>query len=216
METRTNEEWLRELGGSGVEQAEAIKELRGVLMRASMYTLRRTQYRVADWDAEELAQLAEDSAQEALLAILERLGDFRGESRFTTWAFKFAVNKALLRARRESWRRISLDGLLAAREMPELPLPAEQSETDPDRAAWRAEVWETLRDVINNELTPRQRAILIAMTFDDVPLDQVVEYFNSNRNAIYKNLHDARRKLKAQLEARGLAIQEVIQLFARG
>lgn len=214
MEPRTNEEWLRELSGSGAAQAAAIQDLRQLLLRASIYIFRRTQYRVKEWDAEELRQLAEDSAQDALLAILERLGDFRGESRFTTWAFKFAVNKALVRARRESWRRLSLDQLLAERELPELPFPTESADSDPDRAAWRAEVWDTLRQVINHELTPRQRTILIAMTLDDVPLDEVADYFNSNRNAIYKNLHDARRKLKAQLEARGLGIQEVMGLFA--
>ncbi len=213
--TRTNEEWLRMLTSRGSEQAEAIADLRALLLRASLYSLHRTQYPLAYLGEEDLRQLAEDSAQEACLALLKHLHEFRGESKFTTWAFKFAVNTALVRARRESWKHVSLDQLLADQELPELPFPDTHPDRDPDRSAWRAEVWRTLREVIDNELTPRQRQVLIAMTFDEVPMDELTLHLNTNRNAIYKLLHDARRKLKARLEARGLAVQEMLDLFAK-
>jgi RNA polymerase sigma-70 factor (ECF subfamily) len=215
MQTRTNEQWMRELATPGYAQAEAITDLRALLVRGALYSLRRTQYRLATWDAEQLRQLAEDSAQEALLAVLQHLHEFRGESRFTTWAFKFAVNKALLHARHESWKHISLEQLLTNPELPDAPFAGEPTDTDPDRIAWRTQVWELLREVIETELTPHQRRVLIAVTFDDVPLDELAQQFQTNRNAMYKTLHDARRKLKARLAARGLQTQEVMDSFAK-
>ncbi len=215
MQTRTNEEWQRDLTSHGSEQAAAIAELRTLLLRASLYSLHRTQYPLSHLGEEDLKQLAEDSAQEALVSVLQHLPEFRGESKFTTWAFKFAVNMALVRARRESWKHVSLDQLLAEQELPELPFPETRAEMDPDRAAWRAEAWGILREVIEQELTPRQRQVLIAMAFDEVPMDELTRHLNTNRNAIYKLLHDARRKLKARLEARGLAVGDMFELFAK-
>lgn len=215
MQTRTNEQWLYDLTATDEAQGKAIADLRAMLVRGAIYSLQQTQYRLAEWDADHLKQLAEDSAQDALLAILQHLDEFRGESRFTTWAFKFAVNKALMCARHESWRHISLDRLLSDQEIGELPIPNEQAEFDPERMAWRTQVWTILSEVIDTELTTHQRRVLIATTFDDVPLDELANLFQSNRNAIYKTLHDARRKLKARLEARGLGIQEMMDLFAR-
>jgi RNA polymerase sigma-70 factor (ECF subfamily) len=215
MTERTNPEWLRDLTSEGGAQAAAIADLRAVLVRASLYSFHRTQYSLSHLAEQDVQQLAQDCAQEALLSVLKHLPEFRGESKFTTWAFKFAVNLSLVRARRESWKHVSLDQLLADRELPELPFPAATPDTDPVRAAWRTEIWDTLREVIANELTARQRQVLIAMTFDEVPMDELTLRLNTNRNAIYKLLHDARRRLKARLEARGLTTEEIIDLFAR-
>jgi len=215
MESRTNEQWLRELIASSPAQHGAIADLRAMLVRGALYTLRQTQYRLAEWDAEHLQQLAEDSAQEALLAVLDHLDDFRGESRFTTWAFKFAVNKALLGARHESWKHVSLDQLLSTQELDGISFADERADFDPDRAAWRNQVWAILREVIETELTPYQRQVLIATVFDGVPLDELANHFHTNRNALYKMLHGARRKLKARLVERGFEIQEVMDLFGQ-
>ncbi len=201
---RTNEQWLQQLAAENHAQAGAIADLRALLVRAALYCLRQTSYRLAIWDTEHLQQLAEDSAQEALLAILQRLDEFRGESRFTTWAFKFAVNKALLCARHESWKYVSLDELLNEQDLDAVPFASRQTEFDPDRLIWRNQVWAILREVIETELTAHQREVLIAVTFEDVPLDELARHFQTNRNALYKTLHDARRKLKARLVARGL------------
>ncbi len=215
MIARTNEEWRRQLTSRGPEQAAALADLRGVLLRAALYTLRRTQYDLSRLDREAIAQLAEDSAQEALLSVLKHVDEFRGESKFTTWAYKFAVNTALTNARHESWKRISLEQLFEEQEDYELPLPDESPGTDPARAAWQAQVRETVRDVIRNELTARQRQVLVAMVFEDVPMDEVASHLGTNRNAIYKLLHDARLKLKLRLEARGLLVEEIMDLFSR-
>ncbi len=215
MGTRTNEDWLHDLQARGEAQAAAIAELRTLLLRASLYSFRRTQYDLSHLAREEVVQLAEDSAQDALLAVLKHLHEFRGESKFTTWAYKFAINVALSRARKETWKHVSLDELLAENEIPDLPIADKSLGMDPDRAAWQNQVWSIVREVIENDLTTRQRQVLKLMVFDEVPMDEVAEHFNTNRNAIYKLLHDARRKLKARLEARGLAVAEIMNLFAK-
>ena len=109
MKTRTNEEWLRALKSDGELQTAALSDLRAYLVRAATYTLHRKRNTLHELASTDLAQLAEDCAQEAVPAILARLDTFRGESRFTTWAYTFAVNAALIAARRERWGRISLD-----------------------------------------------------------------------------------------------------------
>ncbi len=212
MKTRTNDEWLRELQARGPEQSAAIDDLRAFLLRAAYYALYRNRSQLARLDRSTLEQLAEDTAQEAVLAVLKHLAEFRSESKFTTWAYKFAINLALVAARREHWRNVSLDDLI------DRPLPPTldyaRSGADPDRAARQSEAWTVIRGVIENTLTERQRQALEAIVFDDIPLDEVAERWNSNRNATYKLLHDARRKLKAELESRGFQVGDLLDLFS--
>ncbi len=165
--------------------------------------------------SEDLFQLAEDSAQDALLTILKHLHKFRGESKFTTWAYKFAIDIALVTARRQAGKHLSLDQILNQIELPAGSILDEDTRRDPDRVMWQREVWATLRDVINSERSERQRQVLQAVVFDEVPMDEVVRHLGSNRNAVYKLLHDARCKLKARLEQRGLGVQEMMDLFAK-
>jgi RNA polymerase sigma-70 factor (ECF subfamily) len=213
VRVRANDEWVRELSAGGSEQGAALGDLRAYLLRAARYALQRHRGRLAHVGPADLDQMAEDCAQEALLAILARLKDFRGDSRFTTWAYKFAINMALVAARREAGKQVSLDALLdqagSATWLAETgPIPA-----DPERTARRAEAWAVLREVIEHELTDRQRQALKAVVVDEVPLDELVRHWGSNRNAVYKLLHDARRKLKSRLEVRGFAPGEVLALF---
>jgi RNA polymerase sigma-70 factor (ECF subfamily) len=210
---RTSVEWLRELRASGAEQAGALADLRGYLLRAARHALYRSRVRLAHLTPLDLDAIAEDCAQEALVAILAKLDDFRGDSRFTTWAYKFAVNIALVAARREGWKRVSLDDMLRS----EISLPLDpDAQADPQRSALRAEAWAAIRDAIDHHLTERQRQALTAVVFGDVPLDELVRHWGSNRNAVYKLLHDARRKLKAHLEARGFKAEEILGLFSAG
>jgi len=212
MKPRTNAEWVRELTAQGDEQAAAIADLRLFLLRAALYAFSRGD--LTQLSNHEIDQLAEDCVQEALLAILKHLPEFRSDSKFTTWAYKFAINFALVAARRERWKGVSLDQLLEDASVPNWSLQDKDTAVTPDRAALQAEVWATLRDVINQELTDRQRQALKAMVFDEVPLDEVVHHFGANRNAIYKLVHDARRKLKSRMEARGFSVQEIMHLFS--
>ena len=158
----------------------------------------------------DLAQLADDCAQDSLLALLQHLHTFRGESRFTTWAYAFAVNTALVAARRERWKRVSLDRVLDSAEPYWGSLTEhDRASIDPDHRLLQEELLATLREAIDHALTERQRHALKAVVFEGVPLDEVARRWNSNRNATYKLLHDARRKLKAYLEQRGFGASDI-------
>lgn len=208
MLSRTNDEWRRALGGSGQEQAEALADLRRYLLQGALYALRRRRGSLAHLSAADIEALAEDCVQDALMAVLRQLETFRGDSRFTTWVYKFAVNTALVAARREGGKRVRLDDVLAAASAgPMLVAGA------PDRVALRAEARAAIREAIQNDLTERQRQALTAIVFEEIPLDELVRHWGSNRNAVYKLLHDARRRLKESLQQRGLVPRELLQLF---
>ncbi|HEX9077206.1 MAG TPA: sigma factor-like helix-turn-helix DNA-binding protein, partial [Anaerolineae bacterium] len=119
---------------------------------------------------------------------------------------------ALVAARRERWKQVSLDELLDS-ALPSA-LEDDHAAADPHRAAMQGEAWTVIRDIMDRELTDRQRQALEAIVFEDVPLDQVAEHWDSNRNATYKLLHDARRKLKAGLETRGYRFEDLLDLFS--
>jgi RNA polymerase sigma-70 factor (ECF subfamily) len=189
-----------------------VADLRIYLVRAALYALRRRRNSLAHLSPTDLDALAEDCAQDALMAILGRLGEFRGESRFTTWVYKFAINIALVAARREGGKRVPLDEVLRNGDAADRVGAAEGP--DPDGAALRTEAWGAIREAMRRELTERQRQALTAIVFDGIPLDELVRHWGSNRNAVYKVLHDARRKLKASLERRDLPVHEVLSLFS--
>ena len=207
---RTNDEWIQALRGDGEAQAGALRELRGILVRAARFALQR---RLGRGGALDVDQLAEDCAQNALMAILDRLEDFRGDSRFTTWAYKFAINMALVASRREAWKPVSLDALLEQAGPSTWRLDTHALSANPDQAARQAEAWTVIKDVIERELSERQRQALKAIVVDEVPLDELVRHWGSSRNAVYKLLHDARWKLRTRLEARGFAPREVLGMF---
>ena len=215
-DTRTNEEWLEELRASGAMQEAALADLRNLLLRAVLFFFSRNQGDFESLTRDEILQRAEDCAQEALIAIMKHLSDFRGDSRFTTWAYKFAINTALMMARRERWKAISLDqfGFSEDGSLLEGVMRDKSPGLAPDRSALQGEVGEIIREVIERDLTDKQRQILIMMVFNEVPMDEVVRRFGTNRNAIYKMLHDARRKLKGGLQARGFEVDETIDLFS--
>ena len=213
MKTRTNAEWLIALKSDGHAQAAALSDLRAYLMRAALYALYRCRSTLRDSAPTDIQQLAEDCAQDALSAVLEHLDQFRGESRFTTWVYKFAVNAALVAARRERWARVPLDRLLDSPDLVERFGAFRDTSSDPQRGALQREVLEALRQGIESRLTKRQRQALTAIVFEDVPLDELARHWGSNRNALYKVLHDARRKLKAHLTERGFDTKEVLDVL---
>jgi RNA polymerase sigma-70 factor (ECF subfamily) len=210
MTQRTNVEWLTALRDG---DDAALADLRTYVLRAALFTLQRARHHVGHLGAGALGQLAEDCAQESLTAILQRLGTFRGESQFTTWAYTFAVNIALLAARRERWASVSLDRILDGSETPSAATGGHDATLDPERRALQAEAVAAIRDGIEHHLTVKQQQLLRAIVFEQVPLDEVVRHWGSNRNALYKLLHDARRKLKSHLHARGFDVDEILDLF---
>ena len=214
-EARTNQEWLHDLTASGATQEAAIADLRDLLLRAALYFFSRNLNDFEKHNGDEILQRAEDCAQDALIAVLNHLPDFRGDSKFTTWAYKFAINIALMAARRERWKGVSLDELVSSSESHffEWILQDKVDGAAPEESALQSEVRRIIQDVIKHDLTDKQRHVLTMMVFNEVPLDEVVRHLGSNRNAVYKMLHDARRKIKSSLQARGFEIGEMLSLF---
>ncbi len=212
--TRSNQEWFDALSNQGMQQGEALEELRRLLLRAALYTLVTHLTDLQEMSENERVALAEECAQEALMAVLGRLGDFRGDSKFTTWVYKFGVNIALSRSRRWRWKQVSLDDLADDEGTLDWLQRNERFQTaDSEQPVRQKEVVEVIREVLHTQLTPRQRQTLKLIAFDNVPMDVVVQHLDSNRNAVYKSLHDARLKIKQQLIQRGYDLAEVMDLF---
>jgi RNA polymerase sigma-70 factor (ECF subfamily) len=216
-QTRTNAEWLSDLQGTGPVQAQALQELRDYLVRVAVIYLERRWEHLAGLEHAELLQLAQDLAQEALLDILNKLDAFRGESRFTTWAYKFVINVAAEELRRRRWQNISLETPLPIEDLPPLAniLPSRKS-LDPEKAVLRKAVWESLRRIVAEELTERQRTVLIAVILQEAPVEDVARQLETTPNNVYKILHDARRKLKRRLLDEAITPEYVRELFSEG
>lgn len=214
--TRTNEEWLHDLRASGAVQEAAIADLRNILLRAVLFLFSRNLGDFGGLARNEILQIAEDCAQEALIAVMNHLSDFRGDSKFTTWVYKFAVNIALMTARRERWKGVSLDQLSFSDDgaLLEWVMRDKSPGLAPDQSAMQDEVREIIQEVIERDLTDKQRRVLLMLVFNEVPLDEVARRLGTNRNAIYKTLHDARRKLKSGLQERGFEVGELLTLFS--
>jgi RNA polymerase sigma-70 factor (ECF subfamily) len=190
-------EWLRALAGSGSRQEAALARLHAMLVRIAHGEVRRRSPRL-QITGPELDDLAYQAAADALVAITGKLGQFRGESRFTTWAYKFVIFEVSAKIGRHFWRH------------PSVPFDAEDWDRLPDRfgfdpaqeAEWR-DLLTALHRAVHEQLTARQRQVFVAIVLNQVPLDTLVIELASNRNAIYKTLFDARRKLRAVLAANG-------------
>jgi RNA polymerase sigma-70 factor (ECF subfamily) len=199
----TDQEWIAALMAG---HDEAWARLRDTIHRGlSVYV--HEQARDPD-QAAFVKGLVEDATQEALLAVRGKLDTFRGESRFTTWVYRVAVNVLLGLFRRRRWE---------AREQtlsPALPdWPLDEQAPSPARAAQIREIWEFVRRVIDDELTPHQRTVLLAHVFTEKPLDLVAADLGISRDAAYKAIHDARRKLRTALLARGLTLDRTRDIF---
>lgn len=204
MVERTNEEWLAALRGP--EQDEALADLRAFLVRGLRYALANRS------DADD--QIREDFAQDALLKILNALDTFRGESRFTTWAQKIAVNVAFTELRRRRWQDISLDEITAGMSLDFVPDMLVDRSAGPDQQTVQRAFMETLRGLIATELTGKQRQALVAVRIQGMPLEEVARRMGTNRNALYKLLHDARQRLKTKMEDEGLSPDDVLAAFS--
>src|SRR5215203_2342227 len=202
MQARTNEQWLAELRGPNPN--EALSDLYALLVRGLGAALGG---RAANADIE-------DFAQEALLKITSNLDSFRGESRFTTWAKKIAMNVALTELKRRRGRDVSLQDLLARRTATGRGLADLQ--LTPEQVAFQNMVLAELRGIIDKELTDRQREAVVAVILEGMPIAEVARRMGTNQNALYKLLHDARKKLKLRMEAVGLPPQEVLAAFDAG
>ncbi len=191
------EEWHLELHAEGPRRDEAVARLHGLLLRAAKFEVFRRQGSLPQLSAAELDELAQDAADDAAVSVLRRLGDFRGDSSFRTWAYKFALLEAAVKVRRRAWR--DREVTLAPERWESLAHLGPGPEDDVESGA----LLEAVRDGIRTALTPRQRQVLVAVVLEGVPTDVLAERLDSNRNALYKLLHDARRSLRAHVAAAG-------------
>ena len=196
-EEATSEQWLAALRGSGRERDAAVASLHELLIRAARFELSRRREALHFVRGEKLDDIANQAADDALVAILAKLGDFRGASRFTTWAYKFALLEAGVRLRRRAWqdREVVLE--------PQSWDTFEDTGGSPHDRAEASEVLRDLRRAIDGALTPHQRRVFVALALNDVPIDVLSERLGTTRGALYKTLHDARRRLRTQLEGDG-------------
>jgi RNA polymerase sigma-70 factor (ECF subfamily) len=193
-------EWLASLRAAGEERELAIARLHALLLRASRFEAGRRGPGLTVVGARELDDLAVQAADDALVAVLARLDSFRGASRFTTWAYKFAVYETAVKLRRRAWQD---------REVPLEPASwavVPDSGLGPQQEAEHAELVAAVRNGIDTALTPHQRRVLVALALNGVPIDVLADRLGTTRGALYKTLHDARRKLRAHLADRGLAL----------
>ncbi|MEM7115692.1 MAG: sigma-70 family RNA polymerase sigma factor [Chloroflexota bacterium] len=209
MAKRTNDQWLDELRSDGHMKDSALADLRQILISG----LRRGLLSQVNTSAPEFETQAEDFVQEALLKILDNLDSFAGRSRFTTWAHKIAVSVALTELRRKRWQDSSLDGILETESGDYTPSFVADPAPRPEGATVQADMLRRVNNIITNELTEKQRTALTASIIQELPTAQVAKMMNMKPNAVYKLLHDARVRLKKQLQKEGLSVAEVISAF---
>ncbi|HST18902.1 MAG TPA: sigma-70 family RNA polymerase sigma factor [Gaiellaceae bacterium] len=192
--------WLSELRGVGPTRDAAIGRLHALLLRAARFEIARRRPSLPHLRGDDLDDIATEAADDALMSILRRLDDFRGASRFTTWAYKFALLEAAVKLRRRAWQGR------------ELPLEPEawtwfaSAGLEPDAKLEQSALLAAIERGINDVLTPHQRRVLVAVAVNGLPIDVLAERLNTNRNALYKTLHDARQKLRRHLDDCGLHV----------
>jgi RNA polymerase sigma-70 factor, ECF subfamily len=188
---------LAGLRADGPRHEQAIRELHALLLRAARFEIGRRAAALAHVRGEDVADLALQAADDAFVAVMGKLDEFRGDSRFTTWAYKFALYEAAVRVRRRAWqhREVVMD--------PDTWLTVGDHGAGPAARADHSELLGAIRLLIDTDLTPHQRDVLVALTIQDIPIDVLAERLDTTRGALYKTLHDARRKLRRQLLAAG-------------
>jgi len=208
---RTNAEWVAALAAS---DSQALADLRAHLVRAALFAIRRRLTTAPGVMSDEIDSLSEDCAQESLVLALDNIGSFRGEARFTTWASAIAVGVAMSATRRRLWRDLSLDHMPDGWQAPASTVTSSSGWEHPHLAAQRTEIWSVIKEVVQRDLTDRQRQVLNLVVINGVDAEEVAERLGITAGALYKLTHDARRKLKAGLLARGFSTAEILQAFS--
>jgi RNA polymerase sigma-70 factor, ECF subfamily len=197
--------WLDELHADGAIKDGAIARLHALLLRAARFEVGRRRPTLPHLRGDELDDIALEAADDAVMSVLRRLDDFRGASRFTTWAYKFALLEAAVKLRKRAWqgREVPLE--------PETWSVFSSTGLEPGLEAEQSELLATLQRAISEVLTPHQRRVLIALALNGVPIDVLADRLGTNRGALYKTLHDARRKLRRHLDECGLSVGSFLE-----
>ncbi len=207
---RSNEDWLNDLNADGMQRDAAIQDLLTWLERRLFFYL-RDRSDLNRLNEDEIQQMAEDFAQESVLIILKKSDQFQGRSKFTTWAAKIAVHQALGELRRARWRDVSLDELTADGSFE--PQFLSNDQTTPEVKTLRNSVMSAVMEVMEQELSERQRQALTARLVVGIPINTLSEQMNTNPNALYKLIHDARKRLKVRMIERGISPEDVLATF---
>jgi RNA polymerase sigma-70 factor, ECF subfamily len=186
------------LRAGGPERDKALSELHALLLRAARFEAARRRPTLPHLRGDDLDDIALEAADDALVAVLAKLDDFRGASRFTTWAYKFALLETASKLRRRAWQRR------------EIPLEAEDWSVfsdptgSPGAEVERTELLRAIQQAVATALTPRQRQVLVALVLNGVPTNVLAERLGTTSGALYKTLHDARLRLGSELARGGL------------
>ena len=192
------EDWHLDLHTDGVRRDEAVAHLHGLLLRAARFEVFRRRGSLPQLSAVELDELAQDAAGDAALSVLRRLDDFRGESSFRTWAYKFALLEASVKVRRRAWQghEVTIDDDAWTRMAADGRSADEELQT--------GELLAAITEAVPRCLTDHQRRVLTGLALDGIPVDVLAERLDTTRGALYKTLHEARRRLRAELLEGGL------------
>jgi len=205
METRTNEDWLSSLRSEELRDS-AISDLRSIIIDGLSYAL-------SSWLEQKdprFFPLAEEVAQETILRVLDKLDTFEGRSQFTTWVHTIAVRLALTELRRAKWKEFSLDQMLENEEPSDPPYEVPDDSTSIESSVEQDEMMRLISQSMEEVLSEKQRMALVAVSVNGIPMEVVAQRMGTNRNALYKLLHDARLKLKNHLESQGFLTDEIL------
>jgi RNA polymerase sigma-70 factor (ECF subfamily) len=193
--------WIADLRAEGERRDAAIARLHALLLRATRFEVARRRPALPHVRGNDLEDIALQAADDALMSVLARLDDFRGASRFSTWVYKFGLLEAAVKLRRRAWqgREVPLE--------PEEWSVFSSGGLEPDVDAEQSELVGAVQEAIAAVLTPHQRRVLVALALNGVPIDVLAERLGTSRGALYKTLHDARRKLRRQLDDAGFALE---------
>ncbi len=200
-----SQQLLWDLRTGGSEREAAVARLHELLLRAARFEVARRRPTLPHLRGDELDDIALEAADDALMSVLRRLDDFEGRSRFTTWVYKFALLEAAVKLRKRAWqdREVPLE--------PESWALFSSPALGPEAEAEQGELLVTLQRAIGEILTPHQRQVLVALALNGVPIDVLADRLDTTRGALYKTLHDARRKLQRHLEECGLSVETLLE-----
>lgn len=212
MTARSNEEWISALRKAGPELEAALSDLHTIIVTGLAYGLSKY-LSPADPKFE---SLAENTAQEALLRVLDKLDTFEGRSQFTTWVHKIAIRIALTELRRKRWENVSLEGLVEDEEHFAPAGLMADPKPGPEVIVEGADLMMRIQRIIQEELTEKQRQAMMAISVKGMPIEEVARGMGTNRNALYKLMHDGRLRLKNRLAQEGLTPEDILSAFEQG
>jgi RNA polymerase sigma-70 factor, ECF subfamily len=210
MIERTNEDWLDHLRAAGPQLEAALADLRAIVVAGLPYALSK-------WlppESPQVEALSQEVAQETLLRVLDKLDTFEGRSKFTTWVHTIAVRIALTELRRQRWKDVSLEGMVEKDNQQSAPmnLLAEHG-SSPEERVEGSDLMMRVQLIIQEELTDKQRQAMLALAVHGMPMEEVARRMGTNRNALYKLMHDTRLRIKNRLAREGLTPADVLAVF---